>query len=87
MEKIVEYYNRCLPDYNLVWRTRRNLSIHMSARLYRYARLLYPLGRLLELIGVRNKAQTANIVSAIGQHETLRKGLWQYGIFTAEKAG
>jgi ubiquinone/menaquinone biosynthesis C-methylase UbiE len=57
-----------------------------SARLYRYARALYPLGRLLEWLGLRTRIQTDNIVSAIYQHRTLVEGLWQYGVFTAEKA-
>ena len=56
-----------------------------SARLYRYARALYPLGRLLQWLGLRTKTQTDNIVSAIYQHRTLVEGLWQYGVFTAEK--
>ncbi|MBA7696944.1 2-methoxy-6-polyprenyl-1,4-benzoquinol methylase [subsurface metagenome] len=56
-----------------------------SRRMYWAAVINYPLGKLLEILRVRTKVQTANIKSAIYQYRTLCRGLWKYGIFTAEK--
>lgn len=41
--------------------------------------------RIGEWVGKRSARQTANIRSARYQYLSLKKGLWQYGIFTAEK--
>ncbi|RMD65866.1 SAM-dependent methyltransferase [Candidatus Pacearchaeota archaeon] len=57
-----------------------------STRMYKASIICYPIGKILEFLGIRNKTQTANIVSAFYQHKTLKKGLWTYGIFYAEKS-
>ena len=56
-----------------------------SVRMYRASIFGYPIGKLLELLGLRTKIQTGNIVSAFYQYKTLKKNLWTYGIFYAEK--
>jgi len=56
-----------------------------SARLYMASIFGYPIGKLLEWAGIRTKIQTKNIISAYYQHITLKRGLWLYGIFYAEK--
>lgn len=56
-----------------------------SRRLYWYSWPAIPLSKLGEWFGWRFPSQTANLVSARCQYQTLRKGLWQYGIFYAEK--
>lgn len=68
----------------------RDITVNVlpsSRRLYRIASLLYPVARLLELARKRSKVQTGNVVAAIYQHRTLTRGLWEYGIFTARRAG
>lgn len=56
------------------------------------SRLLYwvswpaiPLSKMGEWLGWRQSSQTANLYSARCQYQTLKKGLWQYGIFYATK--
>ena len=56
-----------------------------SRRLFFYSLPAYPLSRMGEIIGKRSKIQTNNILSAFYQYRTLRRGLWKYGIFYAEK--
>ena len=56
-----------------------------SVRLYRASIPAYPIGKFLELVKIRTKKQTGNIVSASYQYKTLKKGLWAYCIFYAEK--
>lgn len=57
-----------------------------SIRLYKAGVVNYPLGKLLELVGLRTKVQTENIISAIYQYKTLKRGLWRYGILTAGRS-
>lgn len=56
-----------------------------SRRLYLASLFTYPIGKLLQWINVRTKIQTENMISAYYQHITIKKGLWGYGIFYAEK--
>ena len=56
-----------------------------SKRLYWVSRLGAPLAKLMLKAGVRTPTQEANRVAARYQHETLSAGLWQYGIFAAER--
>ncbi len=56
-----------------------------SKRMYKASLFAYPIGKLLEWVGIRTSMQTKNIISAYYQHTTLKKGLWTYGIFYAEK--
>lgn len=56
-----------------------------STGMFRASLFCYPFGKALELLRLRTATQTANIVSAYYQHKTLKKGVWQYGIFSARK--
>jgi tocopherol O-methyltransferase len=65
-----------------------NITQHVmpsSRRLYLYSFLGIFIGRMLELAHLRSKIQTADILATRFQHITLKRGLWQYGIFYAEK--
>lgn len=55
-----------------------------SIRIYKAGVVNYPLGKLLELLKLRTKIQTGNIIGAIYQYKTLKQGLWRYGILTAQ---
>lgn len=55
-------------------------------RLYRYARALYPVGKVMEKVKLRTPTQTENIIGAINFYKSVVKGQFQYLIFTAEKA-
>jgi ubiquinone/menaquinone biosynthesis C-methylase UbiE len=62
------------------------LSVMPSAkRLHKASLVAYPIGVVLERIGVRSRMQTENIRAAFYQFATLRDAVWTYGIFTAEK--
>ena len=56
-----------------------------SVRMYRFGRLTFWIALFLEWLGFRSKVQTQNVLAALYQHTSLKKGLWQYGIFYAEK--
>jgi tocopherol O-methyltransferase len=56
-----------------------------SRRLYWYSWPAIPLSKMGEWLGLRLPSQTANLYSARCQYQTLKKGLWQYGIFYARK--
>lgn len=56
-----------------------------SKRLYRISFPAYFLSKMGEWFGLRTSLQTNNILSAYYQHQTLKEGLWEYGIFYAEK--
>jgi cyclopropane fatty-acyl-phospholipid synthase-like methyltransferase len=56
-----------------------------SRRMNKVCTLTAPLGRALELIGLRTRLQTENSIGAVVQYEALRRGLWVYGIVSGEK--
>ncbi len=56
-----------------------------SKRMFATGLVTYPLGRYLECIRARSKTQAGHLVSVLYQHLTLRRGLWEYGIFCARK--
>lgn len=57
-----------------------------SKRLFRISLPAVALSTVGEWLGMRSKVQTANLWAAYYQYTTLKKKLWQYGIFTATKA-
>jgi tocopherol O-methyltransferase len=66
-----------------------NITTHVmpsSKRLYWYSWPAIGLSKCLELLGLRSSRQTENIYGARFQYITLKKSLWQYGIFKAEKS-
>jgi tocopherol O-methyltransferase len=56
-----------------------------SRRMNMVCRLTAPLGRALEVVGLRSRLQTDNSIGAVLQYDALRRGLWVYGIVSAEK--
>lgn len=69
---------------NIQYRDIKENVLLSSRRMY-LASLNYPLAKMLELLKIRTKTQTGNVISAYYQYKTLKKDLWTYGIFTAEK--
>lgn len=59
--------------------------IPSSKRLYWISWPTIPLSKMGEWLGVRIPSQTANLYSARYQYQTLKKGMWLYGIFYAKK--
>jgi cyclopropane fatty-acyl-phospholipid synthase-like methyltransferase len=56
-----------------------------SKRLYQYSFPALFFGKIAEFFKIRTKTQTGNIIAARYQHIALKKDLWEYGIFYAEK--
>lgn len=56
-----------------------------SRRLYYISFPAIVYSKVGEWLGLRKKIQTDNIWGAYYQYTTLRKGLWEYGIFLAQK--
>ena len=56
-----------------------------SRRLYFYSFPALVFGKIAEILGIRNKTQTGNIVAAHYQYKATKRNLWEYGIFYAEK--
>ncbi|WP_068467662.1 SAM-dependent methyltransferase [Candidatus Protochlamydia phocaeensis] len=66
----------------------RDVTPHVmpsSKRLYIYSWPAIILSKLGELMGKRTVSQTENLYGARCQYQTLKKGLWRYGIFFAVK--
>ncbi len=59
--------------------------LRSSRRIWKASLIILPLSKPLELLGVRSKRQTANVVASYHQHTTIRDGLWGYVVFTASK--
>ncbi len=60
-------------------------TIPSSRRMYLTAVFTYPLQKMLELVRLRTKAQTANFNVAIAQYQVFRDGMVNYCIFKAKK--
>lgn len=56
-----------------------------SKRLYWISRLSLPVAKVLEILRLRSKNGTGNVVSAIKQHEALVTGEWEYNFIVATK--
>jgi tocopherol O-methyltransferase len=56
-----------------------------SRRMSQICSLTAPLGRALELVGLRSRLQTENSIGAVLQYDALRRGLWIYGIVSAQR--
>ena len=59
--------------------------IRSSRRIWKASLIILPLSKPLELVGLRSKRQTANVLAARYQYTTMRNGLWGYSVFTARK--
>jgi len=56
-----------------------------SQWLYRRGLIAYPIAKILEWLKIRSGIGTGNVKAAILQNKTLKKHLWAYVIFTAQK--
>lgn len=56
-----------------------------SRRMKTVCTVTAPLGRVLETVGLRTRLQTENSIGAVLQYDALRRGLWIYGIVSAER--
>jgi tocopherol O-methyltransferase len=54
-------------------------------RLYRMAVAAQPLNEALHRLGVRNRTQHDNVVSAVRQYQALEAGSWFYGVLSATR--
>ena len=59
--------------------------IDSSRRLYTLARIAGPIDLLLFALKLRSAVQHGNVVASRRQYEALQKGLWFYGVLTANK--
>lgn len=66
--------------------------INATKNIYPSAKRLYLasipglfVGRIMQLMGMRTALQNQNIIAVNLQYKALKKGLWEYGIFYAEK--
>jgi len=67
----------------------RDVTEHVmpsSRRMYRLACSFLVFGRVAEILRIRKRTQTGNIVASRYQYKILRDGLCEYGVFYAEKA-
>lgn len=67
---------------DVTWGVLRSLR-----RLHRVTVILYPLAALLRAIRVRDAVAHGNVVGARAQWQALQRGLWAYGLITAQKPG
>jgi tocopherol O-methyltransferase len=66
----------------------RNMTHHVlpsSKKLHRISFPALAMSKVGEWVGLRTKIQTKNLWAAYYQYRTLKKGLWEYGIFCAHK--
>lgn len=64
----------------------RDITHHVlpsSRRLCVASALCYPVSRLLGLVGLRDEAQTKNVIAGYYQYLTLQQGLYTHGIVSA----
>lgn len=67
------------------YRNVTNNIIPSSRRLYLYSFPALIFGKITEILAIRNKTQTGNIIAAHYQYKAIKRNLWEYGIFYAEK--
>jgi len=68
--------------------TFRDITSHVmpsSRKLFMFSFPGFIFSKIGEFFGKRNELQTRGIRAAYYQYRTIRKGLWRYGIFYAEK--
>lgn len=84
-----QHFQACLEQIGFEEIKFKDITSHVlpsSKKLYVYSWLTLSLSKLAELIGWRTRTQTENLYSARCQYATLKKGLWQYGVFLAKKS-
>jgi SAM-dependent methyltransferase len=84
----VNQFRQCLRETGfrrVCFRDVTRNVVPSSRRIYLATLLFYPLGLLLNWIGVRTDIQTRGIASGYYQYHARRRGIGVYGIFLAEK--
>jgi SAM-dependent methyltransferase len=56
-------------------------------RLFRIARLTYPLALTARVLRIRSAVQHGNVTAAILQYRALERGYWVYGVLSATSPG
>lgn len=59
--------------------------IKSCRRLYRVTMACYPIAAGMHKVGLRSDLQHGNVVAARDQYRAMKRGLWGYGIVTADK--
>ncbi len=83
-----EVFAACLKNEGFEDIHFRDITVHVipsSRRLYGISWFAIPLSKIGEWLSLRSPSQTANLYSARYQYQTMKKGLWHYGIFYARK--
>lgn len=84
----VQSFTSCLEEAGFTNISYRNITENVmpsSLGMYRAGIITYPIGIVLNFLGLRSDVQTGNLIASIYQHKTLKRNLWEYGIFCAEK--
>lgn len=87
LETVDIFENHCRSQkfQNIVFRDVTSNILPSARRLYMYSWPAVVLSRMGEWLGVRSALQTENLHSARCHYQALKRGLWLYGIFYAEK--
>ena len=56
-----------------------------SKRIYCLALFTYPFWKILSILNLISKTRMDNITACLAQFESLKSGLWMYGVYYAEK--
>jgi tocopherol O-methyltransferase len=70
---------------NIVFKDITRNVMKSSFRLYVASIVNYPIAKLLELLKIRTKVQTGNLLGAYYQYGILKRRIWRYCVFYAEK--
>jgi tocopherol O-methyltransferase len=84
------YFEKGLQEEGFTHINFEDVTVHVipsSRRLYWISLFAWPFSMIGELLGWRTASQTDNLYGARCQYTTLKKKLWHYGIFYAEKSG
>jgi cyclopropane fatty-acyl-phospholipid synthase-like methyltransferase len=57
-----------------------------SKRMYYYSIFTFPFAKVMQFLGLRTKTEMKNSMAAYYQYAALKRELWTYGIFYAEKS-
>lgn len=82
--KFVQHFNHA-GFCDVAYRNMTPYVIPSSKRLHRISFPAIAMSKVGEWIGLRTPIQTKNLWAAYYQYITLKKGLWEYGIFQANK--
>jgi tocopherol O-methyltransferase len=83
-----EEFGTYLEDLSFQEIVYRNITPNVlpsSKRMFATGVLTYPFGKYLELVRLRSRTQAGHLVAIFHQYLTLRRGLWEYGVFSARK--